>query len=74
MIKAKLETIGDPGLNCMHFGTIVCDRLAGLGSGQLGRCAMLVSGAQKQDFVAPGTQVAGEKIRRAMAAIRSASQ
>ena len=45
VIKAQAEAIGDLGLDIVHLGAIVRDRLASLGSGEFGGGSVLVSGA-----------------------------
>ena len=68
VIKAKAKSFGDLGLHFVHFSTIVSNRFAGLGGGELGRGTVLVGGAEEQHLVAPGALVAGKEIRRELAA------
>ena len=68
MVEGQAEALGDLRLHLVHLGAVLGHRLAGLGGGKLGRGAVLVGGAEEQHLVAPGALVAGEEIRRKLAA------
>ena len=68
MIEGQAETIGQLGLNGMHFGTIFCHWLARLGRSKLCRGSVFVRGAEKQHLVTPRTLVAGIEIGGQLAA------
>ena len=68
MVERQPEPAGDLGLNVVHFGAIVGDRLAGLGGGQFGRGAVFVGGADEHHLMAAGAGIAGKQIGRQLAA------
>ena len=68
VVEAQPETLCDIGLHGIHLGAVVLHRLACLGGGQLGRRAVLISGAEKQHLLSPAAQIAGVEVRRQLAA------
>lgn len=64
MIKAEAKALGDIGLHLVHFSAEFLDGLAGLGSGEFGWGAVLISGTEKHNFVASGTLEPGIEISR----------
>ena len=62
MIEAEAETFAQTVLHVPHFGAIVGNRFASLGSGQFSRGAVFVGGAEEQDLVTATAQVTGIEI------------
>src|SRR2546421_7962423 len=64
VIEGETETVSEIFLQDMHLGAILIDRKAGFVRGQFRRGAVLIGGANKQDFVASRALKAGIGIRR----------
>ena len=68
MVEGEAEAVDQVLLHLPEPGAVVGDRLARLGGGELGRGAVLVGGADQQDLVAAGAQVAGVDVGGELAA------
>ncbi len=68
MVEGQAEAVRQVLLHLVHLGAVVGHRLAGFGGGQFGGRAVFVGGADEHHLVPAGALVAGEQVRRKLAA------